>query len=150
MVFVFGGEYQGKKDFVLENFGLSEDDILDIEKLCELVNENSEQELIHSLRAFIDRDGIGAHAIYGLDALVKVMVEHGQNVDSWLDKWIENLRKEDWEQKIIVMKDVSQGLVPMDAIDRAFREANGRAMINLAKNADDVYRVFCGIGTKIK
>lgn len=150
MIFVFGGEYQGKKDFVLENFGLSENEFLDIEKLCELVKENSEQELIHSLRAFIDRDGIGARAIYGLDAFVKALVEHGQNVDGWLEQWIESLKQQNWEQKIIIMKDVSQSLVPMDAMDRAFREANGRAMINLAKTADAVYRVFCGIGTKIK
>ena len=150
MIFVFGGEYQGKKDFVLENFDLNEDEILNIENLCDLVEGRSEQELVHSLKAFIDRDGIGARVIYGLDAFVKTMVEHGQNVDVWLDEWIENLKGQGWEKKIIVMKDVSQGLVPMDAMDRAFREANGRTMIKLAKNAQEVYRVFCGIGTKIK
>ena len=150
MIFVFGGEYQGKKDFLLENFGLSEGEILNIENLCELVEGKSEQELIHSLRAFVDREGIGARAIYGLDAFVKAMVEHGQNVDAWLGQWIENAKEQDWDSKVIAMKYVSQGLVPMDAVDRAFREANGRTMIKLAENATEVYRVFCGIGSRIK
>ena len=51
---------------------------------------------------------------------------------------------------IVIMNDVSQGLVPMDADDRSFREANGRALIRLAESATNVYRVFCGIPSRIK
>ena len=53
-------------------------------------------------------------------------------------------------QTVIIMNDISQGIVPMDAGERAYRESSGRAMIRLAKEADEVYRVFCGIGVKIK
>ena len=150
MIFVFGGEYQGKKEFVMEKFGFSEVDILDITKLCEEAGEKNEHDLIHSLMSFVGGDGVGAKCIYGLDSFVKAMVTTGQTVDPWVDRWIEKLKDFDWDNKVIVMKDVSQGLVPMDATDRAFREANGRTMIKLAENASEVYRVFCGIGSRIK
>jgi adenosyl cobinamide kinase/adenosyl cobinamide phosphate guanylyltransferase len=52
--------------------------------------------------------------------------------------------------KIFIACDVSQGLVPMDATDRAFREMMGRTLLHLSKAADEVHRVFCGIGQRLK
>lgn len=42
------------------------------------------------------------------------------------------------------------GVVPMDAFDRAYREAVGRICTKLAAYSDEVTRVVCGIGTVIK
>ena len=39
---------------------------------------------------------------------------------------------------------------PLDAFEREYREQTGRAEILLAKKADEVVRVICGIGQKIK
>lgn len=55
-----------------------------------------------------------------------------------------------WADKVLLLEDVSCGVVPMDAGDRAFREANGRCGAYLAARAERVVRVFCGIGTVIK
>jgi adenosyl cobinamide kinase/adenosyl cobinamide phosphate guanylyltransferase len=38
----------------------------------------------------------------------------------------------------------------MEAGQRAYREACGRAMIRLARESEEVYRGFCGIGTRLK
>ena len=70
-------------------------------------------------------------------------------VDNVSEESIDALIKEN-EKKVVIMNDISQGLVPIDAEERAYREASGRAMIRLAAAADEVYRVFCGIGVKIK
>lgn len=59
-------------------------------------------------------------------------------------------RRDLWQDKILVITDVSQGIVPMEAETRAFREMNGRLMLYLAREAEEVYRVFCGIGKRIK
>lgn len=59
-------------------------------------------------------------------------------------------RRDDLKDKIIIIDDISQGVVPMDKTLRAWREATGRAMLYLSEEADEVYRVFCGIGQKIK
>ena len=52
--------------------------------------------------------------------------------------------------KVIVCADILQGLVPMDPVDRAWREMNGRALLYLAGIAESVERVFCGIPQRLK
>lgn len=55
-----------------------------------------------------------------------------------------------WRGKAVLLTDESCGVVPMEADDRAYREAAGRCGALLAARADKVIRVFCGIGTVIK
>lgn len=51
---------------------------------------------------------------------------------------------------ILVSDEVGYGVVPVDAFDRAYREAVGRICTKLAAYSDEVIRVVCGIGTVIK
>ena len=51
---------------------------------------------------------------------------------------------------LLVSDEVGYGVVPMDAFDRAYREAVGRICTKLAAYSDEVTRVVCGIGTVIK
>lgn len=51
---------------------------------------------------------------------------------------------------VIVANEVGAGVVPMRAEDRAFREAVGRALCVIAKEAEQVTRCVCGIGVRIK
>lgn len=57
---------------------------------------------------------------------------------------------EDLKDKILIINDESCGLVPIDPIDRKYREEIGREVVTLSKIADEVYRVFLGLGEKIK
>ena len=51
---------------------------------------------------------------------------------------------------VLVSDEVGYGVVPIDAFDRAYREAVGRICTKLAAYSSDVTRVVCGIGTVIK
>lgn len=51
---------------------------------------------------------------------------------------------------VIISDEVGYGLVPVDAFEREYREAVGRVNCYFAKEAEQVIRVICGIGTKIK
>ena len=51
---------------------------------------------------------------------------------------------------IILYTEVGSGLVPVDEGERAARETAGRLSIRLAEQADEVYRVVCGIAKKLK
>ena len=51
---------------------------------------------------------------------------------------------------VIVANEVGAGIVPMEASERAFREAVGRALCVIAQASDAVVRVVCGIGAHIK
>ena len=48
------------------------------------------------------------------------------------------------------MDEVGGGIVPVDPEDRIYRELVGRAGQRLAKEAEQVHRVLCGIGVRIK
>lgn len=131
MIFVFGGAYQGKLDFVKEKFGLHDD--IFTPRTVPLANATSFS---------------GVRCINGLHTWVRELVDNHEDVDARINELIETLSPD--QDIVIIMNDVSQGIVPMDPVERAFREANGRAMIKLAREAEEVYRVFCGIGIKIK
>lgn len=51
---------------------------------------------------------------------------------------------------IIVSDEIGNGIVPIDRTERDYRERTGRLLVELAGQADEVVRVICGIGQKIK
>lgn len=57
---------------------------------------------------------------------------------------------EEHPDAVIVANEVGAGVVPMEAADRAFREAVGRALCIVAQQAESVTRCVCGIGVRIK
>lgn len=56
----------------------------------------------------------------------------------------------DCEDCVIISDEVGNGIVPIDAFEREYRERVGRILIQLAERAEEVERVICGIGQKIK
>lgn len=50
----------------------------------------------------------------------------------------------------VVSDEVGSGVVPMQAEERRYREAVGRALCRLAESAESVTRCVCGIGVRIK
>ena len=51
---------------------------------------------------------------------------------------------------VLICDEVGCGIVPMTRAEREWREQVGRLCCYLAGRAEQVYRVFCGIGTRIK
>lgn len=51
---------------------------------------------------------------------------------------------------VIICDEIGNGIVPVDAFEREYRERTGRIMTALAKEAEEVVRVVCGIGQRIK
>jgi len=123
MILIFGGAYQGKLDYAKEHF--------DIETVCDC-SEGCEPDF--------DMD-----AIYGLEGFVLECVKAGEEAADFFRQ-----TKERWQDKVLLVTDVSQGIVPIDKELRAMREMNGRLMLYLAAEAEQVIRVFCGIGKPVK
>ena len=57
---------------------------------------------------------------------------------------------EAWRDAVIITTDISGGVVPMDPVLRAWREACGRMNNYLASQANEVWRLFCGIPQRVK
>ena len=51
---------------------------------------------------------------------------------------------------IIICDEIGNGIVPIDPFEREYRERMGRILVQLAKRAEEVERIICGIGQKIK
>lgn len=54
------------------------------------------------------------------------------------------------QKEVVICNELGCGVVPMDKDLRQKRDLIGKLCIQLAKNADAVYRVYAGIGVKIK
>lgn len=51
---------------------------------------------------------------------------------------------------VVIADEIGCGVVPIDRNDRAWREAVGRALCVIAQESEQVVRVMCGIGVRIK
>lgn len=51
---------------------------------------------------------------------------------------------------IIICDEIGNGIVPIDPFEREYRERTGRILVRLAERAEEVERIICGIGQKIK
>lgn len=122
MIFVFGGAYQGKTDFVKEKFGIVDEDI------CVASNEIDFCCKVLKLDKFF---------VYLLDNNIEPSQYIKDNIHLF-------------EDKIICVTDISCGVVSIDEKVRKLREEVSRCMVMLAKQSVEVYRVCCGISVKIK
>ena len=75
----------------------------------------------------------------------RAVVKEGRDPRELTREWI-RLHPE----AIITANEVGAGVVPLEAEDRRFREAVGRALCILAQEAEQVTRCVCGIGVRIK
>ena len=51
---------------------------------------------------------------------------------------------------VLICRDISCGVVPIDPVLRVWREETGRYLQRLAASADHVVRLFCGIPQTLK
>ena len=125
MILIFGGSYQGKLEFAKETFGVTENDVF----TCTVDSEIDWSKKV----------------LYNLDQAFLRHVREGKESRDVLKDNLGQLK-----DKILIVNDISQGIVPMERENRDWREMTGRAMLYISKEADEVYRVFCGLGSKIK
>ena len=51
---------------------------------------------------------------------------------------------------IVICDELGNGIVPIKRQERVWREQTGRLMIELAKQAERVERILCGLGQRLK
>lgn len=69
----------------------------------------------------------------------------GASWPGWASALLEGKR-----DRIIVTDEIGYGIVPIEKQERLYREMTGRLCCILAKEAEEVWRVCCGIGQRIK
>lgn len=124
---VTGGYAQGKRDYVLAKYGLREDAVWDaaLPEWAALSGETVVMDHFHTW--FRNRMLKGGHPEEEITAFL-----------------------EGCGNCIIISDQVGNGIVPTDSFEREYRERVGRILVRLAGKAEEVERVICGIGQRIK
>lgn len=131
MDLIFGGAYQGKLEYALKKYDLSNEDVF----RCTMGNPH------------ID---MGKTIIYGLENFSRTVEENGGSPKDVLMEILKNTPDGQLEKKVFIARDISCGIVPMDKMERSWRENHGRMIIALAERCSQVERVFCGIPMRLK
>lgn len=126
MILIIGGAFQGKLDYAKAEYGLQEKDVYHCDGGSMALD--FDKKIINNMQRF-----------------VLACVREGIDPRECLDEHADKLR-----DKVIISDDISQGVVPMDATEREWREMTGRCLVSLGQQADKVIRVFCGIPEVIK
>lgn len=126
MRLVIGGAYQGKTEFVMKKYGLSDFDIGDGDIID--ISEFSKFRCVKNFHFF-----------------VKKILDKGEDPLTVTQKIISEA-----PDIIIIMNEIGDGIVPIEKSERIWREQTGIAGCKLAENAESVERIVCGICTKIK
>lgn len=129
MKLVIGGYAQGKLNYVLEHYGGGECQVWDGE-----------------MPGGIERCGEDGHIVLNhLHSLIRQSMAEGGCPEEEIGLFLEKN-----PDCVIISDEVGCGIVPADAFERECRERTGKILVELARQAEEVVRVICGIGQKIK
>lgn len=134
MKLVIGGYAQGKLCYVMQHFFIDKENVVDMADEKKLLDGDIEK-----------TDDEATIVLYHFHIWIKNELAEGNNPEEKLEKILKR-----FPDCIILSDEIGNGIVPMDAFDREYRDRLGRILISLAKEADEVVRVICGIGQKIK
>ena len=124
MIMIIGGAYQGKLAFAKKIYP----DVTWADgAVC------TEEELY------------SCEGIYHFHQYIERKIKEGEPIDDLAEELI---RKN--PELILITDEIGYGIVPVDRMEREYREQTGRVCTRLAAYSEKVYRVMCGIGQVIK
>ena len=121
MILITGGSYQGKLSYAKARFGFTDADI------C------------------LGGVDFGKKCLAYVERWALEEVRAGKEPADLFRAHIDALR-----DSVVITTDISGGVVPMDPVLRAWREACGRMNSYLTSQSDEVWRLFCGIPQRLK
>ncbi|MCM1542435.1 MAG: bifunctional adenosylcobinamide kinase/adenosylcobinamide-phosphate guanylyltransferase [Blautia sp.] len=127
MRLIIGGYAQGKKDYVLSKYHIREDAVWD-----GAIPEDA-------------APGGGTVVIDRFHNWVRNRMLGGGCPEQEIMAFLERCG-----DCVIICDEIGNGIVPTDPFEREYRERVGRILVRLAEKAEEVERVICGIGQKIK
>jgi len=125
MYFIFGGKSQGKLDYAKQIYG--------------------KKRTVCDLESCAIEDALSADILINIQAAVKSMLISGQNPSGYFKNHIDQ-----FSGKILIGDEIGCGIVPVDALEREWRDETGWVYQFLVSKAERVDRVWAGIGQILK
>lgn len=79
--------------------------------------------------------------VHGLQQVIRGTPDWQESLDAWCAAH---------PSGVLICDEVGCGVTPLDREERDWREQVGRTCCRLAAEAEAVYRVYCGLGVRIK
>ncbi len=129
MKLIIGGYAQGKLNYAVTKYNVEEDHVFD-----SVLPSSEEAEKLE-----------GSVIVSSLHKWIKKRIKEGGRPEEEISAFVKKNAN-----VIIICDEIGNGIVPMDPFERVYRERTGRILVKLAKDAEEVERVVCGIAQKIK
>ncbi len=124
MILIIGGAYQGKLSYARKAFALKDEDIF----TCEGTKIDFSKRCVRRLEEF-----------------TFACLQAGIDPKAYLEE-----NRAEWENSILICRDIFCGVVPVDPEVREWRQVTGRLCQYLTGEAEEVIRIFCGLEQKLK
>ena len=125
MIFIFGGRCQGKLQYAKQLYG--------------------ENLTVCDLKNCTINDAFSADIIINMQEAVKSLLTAKENPSAYFK---ENIEK--FKDKIVIGDEIGCGIVPIDELEREWRDETGWVYQLLTQKAKRVDRVWAGIGQTLK
>lgn len=129
MKLIIGGYAQGKLNYAVTKYNVAEDHVFE-----SVLPSSEEAEKLE-----------GSVIVSSLHKWIKKCIKEGGRPEEEISAFVKKNA-----DVIIICDEIGNGIVPMDPFERVYRERTGRILVKLAKDAEEVERVVCGIAQKIK
>lgn len=178
MILIIGGYAQGQLEYVRQRYEVTDRQVfsacLPVVPCDQKESQGTPAEqpiVIQDFNAWLRQEIMAIQNHDGVDSETE-MVRHSSEKDSEIESEVvvmENAAEKDSETLIfeqlqrkleewlaqypnalLISDEVGNGLVPMAKEERLIRDLIGRTQVYLAKRAEEVIRVICGIGQRIQ
>ena len=153
MELYIGGFAQGKLEYVQNK---KAEEAISIAMVIDCA-QSGYQKTLQSIDNKIKNENADVNNIANVNDIV--IINH-------LHLWVKDLLREGMEESevqltilswvathpntILICDELGNGIVPLEKMERIWREQTGRLMIELAKQAERVERILCGLGQRLK
>lgn len=147
-VLITGGAYQGKYRYARDHYPIIDENCINFQEIENRIgkNENSRDNLPDMICQKVSVNHMICFTHCHL--LVKWAVKSEIDIiDLWESICDRVCRSGDW---CVIMDEIGGGIIPLDRFEREYREKAGIFGCYIAGKSDEVVRVICGIGSRIK
>lgn len=153
MELYIGGFAQGKLEYVQNK---KAEEAISIAMVIDCA-QSDYQKTLQSIDNKIKNENADVNNIANVNDIV--IINH-------LHMWVKDLLREGMEESevqstilswvathpntILICDELGNGIVPLEKMERIWREQTGRLMIELAKQAERVEHILCGLGQRLK
>ncbi len=125
MELYIGGFAQGKLEYVLREKG----EVNIVQEVGEIKEYSKNQSIL----------------FYQFHEWFRQEIEQGRNPEEEMDAIFS-----EYKNLLIISDEVGNGIIPVEAVEREYRERLGRYLCRIAARSERVERILCGIGQRIK